>query len=108
MMFGLVLEMAIAPMFVVRNTSICGVVRPAGYELFGRWSVSGVQWAPPSRVRQMPPLADATKMRFGLVGSAAMPETRPLTFRLPGVEPFVCGAGPTGTQPGVWPKWFSG
>src|SRR5690242_6962598 len=105
MMFGLLRDMAIAPMFRVRRP----VELPPGNAESGRWSVSGVQVGLGSamlpaalRVRQTPPVAAATKMRLGSSGSAAMPETRPLVFRLPAVPPRRIGAGPIGTQAGGW------
>jgi len=46
------------------------------------------------------PLAEVKKIRSGFVGSAAMPDTRPLVASWPGVPPFRIGAGP------IAPAWY--
>src|SRR5437764_11395534 len=105
MTFGLLGAMAMAPMFNVRWASeivVTGVVTGVVAVVAGRWSVSEVQWAPPSSDRQTPPLAAVTKMRFGSVGSTATPEMRPLTVALLMVPPWSCAAGPIAVQSGVW------
>src|SRR5439155_15055904 len=110
-MFGLLGAMAMAPMSNVRSESTAAGGTPGNDEA-GRWSVSGTQVGPAGlvalRVRQTPPLAAVTKTRSGFVGSAAMPEMRPLTLSRPGVSPFVKGAGPIGTHCGTCPKRLSG
>ena len=93
--------MAMAPMFSVRWASVIGVLVGRVFVVAGRWLVNGVQWAPPSSDRQMPPLAAVTKMRFGLVGSTATPEMRPLTTALSIVPPLSSAAGQIAVQFGV-------
>src|SRR5215207_11202358 len=111
MTFGLLGAMAIAPMFRVRWVGVIGVLLGSVSVVSGRWRVSGVHDWPPSSVRQTPPLAAATKMRSGLVGSTATPATRPLTLSPPMVlvNPLGSswGEGPTAVQFGVWLTWFS-
>src|SRR5207248_10220408 len=95
--YGLLGAMAMAPVTRVRWASVMvvtGVVTGVVGVVAGRWSIKDVQWAPPSSVRHTPPLAVATKIRFGLVGSTATPAMRPLTDKLPIVPPWSCGAGP--------------
>src|SRR5438552_17838766 len=75
-----------------------GAIAAAPMKRTGWLSVNGVQFAPPSRVRQTPPPASATKILLTLAGSAVMPVMRPVTGRLPGVCPLLIGAGPIGVQ----------
>src|SRR5437868_14081144 len=108
MMFGLLGAMAMAPMFSERSASVMGVLFGVVFVVAGRWSVNGVQWAPQSSDRQTPPLAAVTKIRFGLVGSTATPETRPLTVAWLIVPPLSCAAGPIAVQSGVCGTWVMG